>query len=209
MVVFMAQESDPPPRAAEGGLEEERALLQRHLQGDRGAFPELIRRYGTPVYGYLSRCGVDAPSRDDLFQDIFIRIHNAADRYDPSRPLRPWIFTVVANVTRTWFRRQRVQSLVFPEDPPDPPDGAPDALAEVLFNETTRWLETAVAQLPLAQREVVILSCIERLSMAEVAAALDQPVGTVKTHLHRARLTLAQGWARRSTRGRPLAGEEP
>ena len=57
---------------------DERRLLPMHSEGYAGAFRELVERYRAPVYGYLVRCGVAPAMRDDLFQDIFMRIHTAA-----------------------------------------------------------------------------------------------------------------------------------
>ena len=60
-------------------------------------WPALVSRYRAAVYSYLVRCGVAEADRDDLFQEIFIRIHRAASRYRPDCPLHPWLFTIVAN----------------------------------------------------------------------------------------------------------------
>lgn len=177
---------------------DERRLLVRHRRGDPEAFAELVARFRAPIYGYLVRCGVDAASRDDLFQETFARVHGAAATYQADRPLKPWLLTITANLVRTHFRRQRVQALVFPgQVAPEPPDHSPDAFDAVDAAETAQWLEEAICCLPLAQREVLILSCVEQLPHDEIAQVLDLPVGTVKTHLHRGRRALAEGLARR------------
>ena len=67
----------------DAGAGDERELLLRHLGGEPGAFADLVSRYRAPVYSYLLRCGVAEPDRDDLFQEIFIRIHRSASRYRP------------------------------------------------------------------------------------------------------------------------------
>ena len=72
---------------------EERTWLTRHCRGDASAFPALLEAYRRPVYGYLVRSGVAEDDRDDLFQSIFLKIHAAADSYDPTRPLRAWPMT--------------------------------------------------------------------------------------------------------------------
>ena len=68
---------------------DERDWLPRHCRGEQEAFGELMKAYQAPVYRYLARCGVPPASRDDVFQEIFVKIHLAAASYQPSRP-PPW-----------------------------------------------------------------------------------------------------------------------
>ncbi len=174
-------------------------LLVAHREGDDGAFSKLVQEYRRPVYGYLVHCGVPADDRDDLFQDIFIKIHEHAHQYDPSRPLHPWLFTVVANTVRTYWRKERVRS-VFVREPLEPEiaDPAPDTEAIVGDKERTAWLERAIAALPRAQREVLVLATIENIPLKDIASILDMPLGTVKTHVRRARLRLVESYERRT-----------
>ena len=191
---------DRPPVAVRGahvGLEED--LILRHVDGEPGAFAELVDRYRAPVYSYLSRCGVAGDDRDDLFQEIFIRVHRAARSYDPDRPLHPWLFTIVANTVRTHLRRQRVRSLVDAAvTTGEPVADQPGAERVAAGRQTVAWLEERISELPLARREVLLLACVESLPLKEVASVLGLPLGTVKTHLRRARLTLAEALARRN-----------
>jgi RNA polymerase sigma-70 factor (ECF subfamily) len=178
---------------------EEKDLILRHLEGDGDAFAELVGRYRAPVYSYLARCGVATDDRDDVFQDIFIRIHRGAASYDPGRPLHPWLFTIVANAVRNHLRRQRVRSLVGPADQVGETTARnPGAERVTAGRQTMAWLEERIKELPLARREVLLLACVENLPLSEVAAVLGLPLGTVKTHLRRARLTLAEELAHRN-----------
>ena len=180
---------------------EERTWLTRHCRGDASAFPALLEAYRRPVYGYLVRSGVAEADRDDIFQSIFLKIHAAAQSYDPTRPLGPWLFTIVANTVRNHFRAQAVPITTVPRDDPldplDPPDPnpGPEHIAEA--RETIAWLEEALLALPLAQREVLLLITIVGLRQQDVANSLNLPLNTVKTHLRRARLALAAGLADR------------
>lgn len=188
---------------------EERTWLARHRRGDASAFPALMAAYRRPVYSYLVRSGVADADRDDVFQAIFLKIHTAADSYDPSRPLAPWLFTIVANSVRNHFRDgPRGAHLRLADDPPDPPDPAPGPERIASARQTLAWLEGALTALPPAQREVLLLVAIVGLRQQDVAAALDLPLNTVKTHLRRARLALAASLAERNA---PCgaSGEEP
>ncbi len=173
---------------------EESKLMVQHAAGDHSAFSELVRRYRAPVYSYLARCGVGESERDDLFQEIFIRIHKAAASYDPKRELHPWIFTIVANRVRTHLRKRRINSLIKAADPPsiEPASSNPDAERSTAAKQTLTWLEERLLSLPLARREVLVLACIENLPLKDIASVLNMPLGTVKTHLRRARLALAE-----------------
>ncbi len=180
---------------------EERTWLTRHCRGDASAFPALLEAYRRPVYGYLVRSGVAEADRDDIFQSIFLKIHAAARSYDPTRPLRPWLFTIVANTVRNHFRAQAVPIATVPRDDPrdplDPPDPNPGPENIAATRETVAWLEQALLALPLAQREVLLLVTVTGLRQQDVANSLNLPLNTVKTHLRRARLALAAGLADR------------
>ena len=185
---------------------EERTWLTRHCRGDASAFPALLAAYRRPVFGYLVRSGVAEADRDDIFQSIFLKVHAAADSYEPTRPLGPLLFTIVANTVRNHFRAQAVPITAVPIttvprddpldplDPPDPNPG-PEHIAEA--RETIAWLEEALLALPLVQRQVLLLVTIVGLRQQDAANSLNLPLNTVKTHLRRARLALAAGLADR------------
>jgi RNA polymerase sigma-70 factor (ECF subfamily) len=171
---------------------DERNWLVRHCRGDGVAFAELMNAYQAPVYGYLVRCGVPSASRDDVFQEIFVKIHLGAASYQPSRALRPWLFTIAANCVRNHLRdegRRRGAGEVQADSRPSG-DPGPQALAEI--DETLAWLEQALPRLPLEQREVLLLGSVGGLRLQDIAAVLEIPLNTVKTLTRRARLGLAK-----------------
>ena len=181
-----------------------RTLLTRHVKGEQDAFPQLMQKFRRQVYSYLIRCGVPDEARDDLFQEIFIKVHHAAPTYQPDRPLEPWLFTVVANSTRSYFRKQMVQRRLHDmlETDVSRETITAEDMAEV--EETAEWLEQQIISLPPRQREVIALCCFDDLSRKDVAQILNCPIGTVKTHLRRARASLAKALADRDTE---LGGE--
>ncbi len=174
---------------------DERNWLARHCRGDRDAFAQLMNAYQSSVYGYLVRCGVPPASRDDAFQEIFVKIHLAAASYQPSRPLRPWLFTIAANSVRNHLRdesrHRRFDNT--PADSRPSGDHGPQALAEI--GETVAWLERALPSLPLEQREVLLLGSVGGLRLQDIATVLDIPLNTVKTLTRRARIGLAKSLA--------------
>ncbi len=177
---------------------EELQWLPRHARGDADAFPELMAAYRAPVWNYLGRCGVVPQLREDLFQDIFLKIHQSAPNYRANWPLRPWIFTIAANALRNHVRdRQRYRQYFAPDELPDPPDPQPHAEDRAQIAETRAWLDTAISDLPFSQREVLVLVTLESLPLKEVAAILRVSQNTVKTRLRRARLRLTDMLAAR------------
>ena len=175
--------------------------LVAHRDGDGEAFAKLVQQYRRPVYGYLVHCGIPETDRDDLFQEIFIKIHQRAHQYDRTRPLHPWLFTVVANTVRTYWRKERRRSF-FVREPAttEVADPAPDTETIVSSRQSALWLERAIGSLPRPQREALTLATIENLPLKDIASILDMPLSTVKTHVRRARLRLVESYERRHTR---------
>jgi len=190
--------ASPSSRAVDEG-----ALLVRHRQGEPGAFAQLVAEYRAPVYSYLVRCGVAEEDRDDLFQEVFVRVHRAADQYCAERPLHPWLFTIVANAARNHHRQRRVRELVFAEDAGhDPQDAAPNGEQQFDAKQTQAWLEEQILALPLVRREVLTLVCIHNVPQRAAAEILGLRLNTLKTHLRRARLELMKRLRHRNRRVR-------
>jgi len=167
------------------------------MDGDDQAFPALMAAYRRPVYSYLVRYGVPDADRDDIFQTIFLKIHAAADSYDASQPLAPWLFTIVANTVRNHTRGGASHlRVVADDDPPDAPDPTPSPERVAEARQTLAHVEVLLRRLPIAQREVLLLASVAGMPQQAVAEALELPLNTVKTHLRRARLALVAGLAR-------------
>ena len=211
-----------PSTAGEPGIQQtgvvdlnERNWLPRHCRGDQQAFGQLLRAYRRLVYTFLCRYGIEPQNRDDLFQDIFLRVHQAASGYRPSESLRPWLISIVLNTVRN-FRRDRGRRKHFMNQlrqtsaSGSADDGAGTAglarpyqagLDEQAEQQATvSWLQQQITTLPERQREVLVLSTLQGLRMKEIASILRLPENTVKTHLRRARLALAEGLAERENR---------
>lgn len=149
-----------------------------------------------PVYGFLVRCGVPESAREDLAQEVFLEVHRAAPEYEPLRPLVVWVLTITANTVRSHFRKQATQRRLFKDSRMEAATPEPDSLALTEARETARWIDDAITSLPLAQRQVLVLASVEHLDHGAIGEVLEIPVGTVKTHLRRARLALARTLAK-------------
>ena len=182
---------------------EERSWLPRYCNGDHTAFAQLLAAYQRPLYSYLTRCGLRPEARDDLFQEIFLKVHHAAHTYQAARPLRPWLFTIAVNTVRNHLRQEHQQRhTASTEDVADIVDSTAGAEAQAATRELISWLQQALAALPLAQRHALVLISIEGLRQQDVAEILQLPLNTVKTHLRRARITLSKALAERDSEAR-------
>ena len=185
----------------------ERVLLERHRRGDPDAFPALMAAFRAPVFGYLTRCGVATADRDDLFQEVFLRVHRAAGPNGtselPTGPVAPWLFTIAVNLVRSHYRKASVRKIMTLDGAAGETTASTNELPDRALESRRElaWLDAAMARLPLEQREALVLSTIEGLDIAEVAIALDVPADTVKTRVRRARLALAEARTRANVRG--------
>lgn len=168
---------------------EERTWLAAHLRGDEQAFAKLMQAYRKPVYSFLVRNGLNPDCRDDVFQEVFLKIHKSAHTYQANRPLSPWIFTIAINTIRNFLRKAQPLSLCI-EAAESIEDESPSPDSTAQLDETMDWLEQAVIKLPPAQAEAFILSIIKGMKIREVGEILGLPLNTIKTQLRRARQTL-------------------
>jgi len=193
--------SGPPEEAAAVVPLSDRVLLERHARGDAGAFAQLMKTYANPIYGYLVRSGIRPADRDDLFQQVFEKVHRASQRQLPDGAVRPWLFAIAANTVRDAYRRAKVRSIVELDEAPGAQEpsleAGPDERAERA--QELSFLDREIAKLPIDQREALLLCAVEGLAAKDAAEALGVPVNTVKTRVRRARLALAAAAQRRQT----------
>jgi RNA polymerase sigma-70 factor (ECF subfamily) len=168
------------------------ALVRRCLRGDAEAVQALVERFQTEVYGLCVRLLRHRHDAEDVTQEVFLRVFRSLRRWDPARPLRPWILGIAVNRCRTTLsqRARRPEPVDYLHDTvPGPPV---DDTAELV-----REIETAVADLRPEYRSAFVLFHEHGRPYEEIAAALERPVGTIKTWLHRARLEVLERLRRR------------
>lgn len=185
-------------------------LLERYRRGDRAAFRTLIERYHDELLRFLIRLLGDRTAADDVFQDTFLQVHLSADMFDVQRRFRPWLFTIAANKGRDFLRkkgRQRAVDLSAPVSADRSGDDGSGAtyvdLMEIDIpspqdrtdrNERDRRVQEAIDSMPVALREILLLSYFQRLSYSQIAEDLQIPLGTVKSRLHAAVAAFAKRW---------------
>ena len=170
---------------------DERALIDRCRTGDDTAFEELVARYKDLVFGLVYRLASDRTQADDLAQEVFLKIHRGLPYFRGDARLSTWIYRVVQNVC--FQARPRRQLLSLDDDRDDRPRIDPGrADAAFADMELRDRLEKAIAQLPEQYRVLIAAHYLDGVQYESLAEAMNLPLGTVKTHLYRAKRRLRE-----------------
>ncbi len=163
--------------------------MQQVQRGSEPAFNELYQRYSQRLLFFMYKMlQQDEAKAQDLLQDVFLKVVEAPEKFDPQRPFKTWVFTVAANCCKNYFRAQKTARLASAQWPLPESTEAPAAPSA----EANKQLQWALQQLAPVYREAFILKYKEGLRLTEIAAVLDCPLGTVKSRLHSATKQLAQ-----------------
>ena len=164
----------------------ERELVERCRRGDEGAFQELVDRYKTLVFALIARTVQDRSRAEDLSQEVFLRIHRGLPYFRGEARLSTWIYRIVANVCA-----QPPAAAALSLDH----DGAGERATATLDRrfgdlELRDRLEKAIARLAPHYRLLIAAHYLDGVQYEDLAEALTLPLGTVKTHLFRAKQQL-------------------
>ena len=150
---------------------------------DKVSFATLFGHFAPRVKSYMLRLGSDDFQAEELAQETMAMVWRKAGQYDPARAAAStWIFTIARNLRIDAFRRANRPELD-PEDPALVPDPPPQGDAVVEQKQNAERVRVALAALPDEQRQVLHMSFIEDKTHSEIAAALDLPLGTVKSRI--------------------------
>lgn len=187
-------------------VEHDAELVALALQGSQDAFQVLAERHAAPVFNLILRLVRDRGIAEELAQDTLVKAFGALKSFDPAYRLAPWLLRIAHNTAIDYLRRLRPELVSITEDP-DHPGGRPvlidtrarSPLEHAELADLRTSLDWALSQLRPAYRRLVVLRYQEDLSYDEIAAAVGLPLGTVKSHLHRARQAMARlldeaGW---------------
>jgi RNA polymerase sigma-70 factor (ECF subfamily) len=174
-----------------GGASSDRELMARLAQGDREALTPLVERHYRRLYrvalGYLR----EREDALDVVQEAFVKVFDAARRWDGSADAGPWLSRVTVNLAIDRYRRnkrrgQTFSPLVEGDHVAALKDHGPGPERGVHHREASGRVERALRSLPERQRAVVVLRHYQDLSLEEIAQTLGMSLGTVKSSLHRA-----------------------
>jgi len=184
---------------------EESELVSRCQAGDASAYGVLVARYRNRAYGLALRLTRSSPDAEEVAQDAFVAAWRAIGAFRGDAAFGTWLFRIVYRkaLDRAASLRTRDRREVLVDDPARVETLGEDAEARPPWRDpdagsVAARMESLVATLPETARAVVTLFYYEDSSVRDIAATLDLPEGTVKTHLHRARAALREGWLRHS-----------
>ncbi len=186
----------PPAAAIPAPTEAQTVVLAQ--KGETAALDELARSCRKQAYVFALQLIGNPDEALDVAQDAMVRFFRSLDRFDATRPVRPWLLRIVRNLVRDRARRMRVrrtESLEPASDDAirfDPRDSGPDPEIMAARHQLQAAVWRYVQELPPRYREVLVLRDYQDLSYAEIATTLRIPRGTVMSRLHRARRLLRE-----------------
>lgn len=168
-------------------------FLERLRAGEARAFEELVRGYQHRVFGVALRMLGNRAEAEEAAQEVFLRVHRAIGEFRGEAKLSTWLYAITSRLclTRLAAGERRV-AREGEETLARLADGHATPAAEAERSELEAALHRAIAELPEERRIVVVLRDLEGLAYEEIAEALEMPVGTVRSRLHRARMDLKE-----------------
>jgi RNA polymerase sigma-70 factor (ECF subfamily) len=186
-------------KSGPGSLSDEE-LVSAVLGGDRDRFGDLVERYQGRLVNYLYRLLRNLDEAHELAQEVFIKVFQALDRYDPNYRFSTWLFRVAQNAAIDQIRRRRLKlvSMHRKDDGDDqgrewdPPSGERGPYGALRNRERGEAIQEAIDGLPWEYRELIVLRHYGELSYEEIARTKGMPLGTVKNKLFRGRQMLKE-----------------
>lgn len=176
-------------------------LIDRCKRGDQSALDTLVRKHERRAYQYAFRLTSNSEEAADVVADAFVRVYSAIKNFKGNSAFTTWLYRILTNCFLDLRKREKSRQASSLESVLTTDDGdlerqiEDDALTpyeEAAKDERERVVTEAVAELPEYQRAMITMYHAEQLSYEEIAEALDLPIGTVKSRLNRARLSLRE-----------------
>jgi RNA polymerase sigma-70 factor (ECF subfamily) len=174
----------------EGRTGDDSHLVDRVRRGDPRAFEELVITYQHRVFGVALRMLRNRAEAEDIAQEVFLRVHHALDDFRGEAKLSTWLYAIAS---RLCLNRLASGERRMAREDEEALDRAPERRLELAPLDVRRRVgvcREALDELPEERRIVVVLRDLEGLAYEEIAAALDLPLNTVRSRLHRARMDL-------------------
>ncbi len=174
-------------------------LIDRFSNGDKAAMDALVRRHLPRAFAYAMRLSHDHDVAADVVADTFIRVNRSAAGFKGHSAFSTWIHTLTKNCYLDIRRKALLRATETLDDPHyldgssverQIASGEPGPYEFAEAGERAGVLTTAIENLPENQRVLVVLFHVKRLTYEEIAEDLRIPIGTIKSRLHRARITL-------------------
>ena len=172
---------------------DDRSLVRRIQDGDMHAFRYLIRHHERLVWHMVGRVVTNESEREELCQDVFLKVYNSLGGFAFQSKLSTWIATIAYRHALNHLRTRKAAMTDLPSD-----DSAsvfvetqtPESVA--VESDLNGYIHTLIDRLPIQYRTIVNLYHLEEMSYAEIGVVMDLPEGTVKSYLFRARALLKE-----------------
>lgn len=167
-------------------------LVKMTLKGKKDSFEDLVNRYSHKVYSLALRMLRAPLDAEDVTQEAFLRAYRSLDTYNSDYPFINWLLKIASNLCIDRVRKDQNVSFTDTDDELTllPQSTYKDPESATLGKENLTELLGALYSLPAKYQLIILLRYLEGLKYEEIATILEEPVGTVKTRLHRARKLL-------------------
>lgn len=165
------------------------------------AFRSIYERHARAVYRFLERLLGDQESAEDALQETFVRLHRGLKSFDPTRPLRPFLFSVARNVAIDAIRARQKRPRPDALPPEQPAVASPDSSEAASRSERRKLVHDALAALAPEHRALLLLRHVEGQKLEEIADSSDCTVRTAYNRLRAASVLLERELKRRGVLG--------
>ena len=162
------------------------------LDGEESALDTLVERYQKPLFCFASRLLSSESLAEDAFQETFIKVFRRRWSYQKEARFKPWVYQICLNVCRDMLRKNNRRKEVPLDKTYQVRDPNPGPAEVVQRSAESLRVQVAVSQLPVKQREVLILSHFQGLTHEEISTILNVPPGTAKSRKFTALKSLAE-----------------
>ncbi|MCA9286564.1 MAG: sigma-70 family RNA polymerase sigma factor [Phycisphaerales bacterium] len=191
----------------------ERRLIKKAQSGDGAAVAALIEAHQASLYAFMLRLSGRPETAEDVVQEAFVRVIRNLDRFDDRFRFSTWLFTIAKRlyVNQRQKMQPRYDSDAIGDCRDRRSDDAPGAASdrEESIRTIRSLIDEALGELSDLPREIVLLFHQQNWSILEIAAHLQLPEGTVKSHLHRARKRMQRTMLRRATEEHKECADRP
>ena len=170
-----------------------------YQKGDEAAFDRIVEAYSGQLFALFTRFLGPVPEREDLVQDVFLRVIRARERYQPTARFSTWLYRIAFNIAVNRTQRGTDEASLdegFEDEGPawaEISDERIEAPTDVLERgDVVAAVRAAIAGLPKAQRMALILAKYDELPYAEIAVVLRSSEKAIKSMVHRARENLRE-----------------
>ena len=190
----LATARDNAPRTAPQPTDEQ--LVVAALAGERRAFEQLVRRHQRALVNHIYRHTNQREGALDLAQEVFLKVYQSLSSFDPKYRFTTWLYRIASNCAIDFLRKKQPQTCSLHTDPSqDRGEGPARTLADteptphdvLRLRELKHRLETAVQNLPVDYRQLILLRHRQLCRYDEIARITQLPIGTVKNRIFRAR----------------------